>query len=84
MRKSPIVYDEPTFDEVEPELSLYLTLRYQSEGFAKKILQELHTRIDGTDILSVVNDVRVYLCGLAISIANQWLNDTYLKVAHRI
>ncbi len=77
MRKSPIVYDQPTFDDVESELSLYLTLRYKSEGFAKKILHELHARIDGTDILSVVSDVRVYLCSLAISIANQWLNDTF-------
>lgn len=80
MRKSLDFQNQPTFEDVEPELSLYLTLRYKSEGFAKKILQELHQRIDDTDILSLVNDVRIYLCSLAISIANQWLEDFRCKV----
>lgn len=81
MRKSLDFQNQPTFEDVESELSLYLTLRYKSEVFAKKILQELHQRIDDTDILSLVSDVRVYLCSLAISIGNQWLEDWRCKVA---
>lgn len=81
MRKSLDVQHRPTFEDVEPELSFYLTLRFASESFARKIIQEIHKWIDDTDILSLVSDVRIYLCNLAISIGNQLLEDEHGNVA---
>lgn len=71
-----------TFDELEPELSVYLAQRFASKDFANKIIDETRKRLDDGDILSLVGDARVYLCSFAMGIGKQLLEAEYLKTCH--
>lgn len=71
-----------TFDDLEPELSIYLAKRFASKGFADKIVNETRKRLEDGEILSLVGDVRVYLCSFAMGIGKQLLEDEYLKACH--
>lgn len=73
---------QPTFDELEPELSVYLAQRFASKDFANKIIDETRKRLDDGDILSLVGDARVYLCSFAMGIGKQLLEAEYLKTCH--
>ncbi|OZY85591.1 hypothetical protein CBP51_00630 [Cellvibrio mixtus] len=82
MRDSMTQSAQPTFEELVPELSVYLAQRFASNGFAEKIIQEARKRLDDGEILSLVGDVRVYLCSFAMGIGKQLLEDEYLKACH--
>ena len=82
MRNSEVLHTQPTFDDLEPELSVYLAQRFASKGFAEKIIHETRKRMDDGDILSLVGDARVYLCSFAMGIGKQLLEDEYLKTCH--
>ncbi|AQT59598.1 hypothetical protein [Cellvibrio sp. PSBB023] len=82
MRDSMTQSAQLTFDELVPELSVYLAQRFASNGFAEKIIHEARKRLDDGEILSLVGDVRVYLCSFAMGIGKQLLEDEYLKACH--
>ncbi len=82
MRDSMAQSAQPTFEELVPELSVYLAQRFASNGFAEKIIHEARKRLDDGEILSLVGDVRVYLCSFAMGIGKQLLEDEYLKACH--
>lgn len=82
MRNSESSVAQPTFDDLEPELSVYLAQRFASKGFAEKIIHETRKRLDDGDVLSLVGDVRVYLCSFAMGVGKQLLEDEYLKICH--
>jgi len=82
MRNSEGSVAQPTFDDLEPELSVYLAQRFASKGFAEKIIHETRKRLDDGEILSLVGDARVYLCSFAMGIGKQLLEDEYLKTCH--
>lgn len=82
MRDSMVQSIQPTFEELVPELSVYLAQRFASNGFAEKIIHEARKRLDDGEILSLVGDVRVYLCSFAMGIGKQLLEDEYLKACH--
>ncbi len=81
MRNSEVVSTQPTFDELEPELAVYLTQRFASKGFAEKIIHEMRRRLSDGDILSLVGDVRVYLCSFAMNVGKQLLEVEYLQTS---
>ena len=76
------VYAQPTFEDLAPELSVYLAKRFASKGFAEKIINETRKRLDESDILSLVADSRVYLCSFAMGVGKQLLEDEYFKICH--
>ncbi len=82
MRQSMVQSVQPTFEDLVPELSVYLAQRFASKGFAEKIIHETRKRLDDGDILSLVGDVRVYLCSFAMGVGKQLLEDEYLKACH--
>lgn len=82
MHNSTINYAQPTFDDLVPELSVYLAQRFASKGFADKIIHETRKRLDDGEILSLVGDARVYLCSFAMGVGKQLLEDEYLKSCH--
>lgn len=41
-----ITVAQPTFDDLEPELSVYLAQRFASKGFAEKIIHETRKRLE--------------------------------------
>ena len=82
MCNSEVFSAQPTFDELEPELSVYLAQRFASKDFANKIIDEARKRLDDGDILSLVGDARVYLCSFAMGIGKQLLEAEYLKTCH--
>lgn len=75
MRNSEVSLAQPTFDDLEPELSVYLAQHFASKGFAEKIIHETRKRLDDGDILSLVGDARVYLCSFAMGVGKQLLED---------
>lgn len=82
MRNSAVFRAQPTFDDIEPELSVYLAQRFASKGFADKIIHETRKRLADDEALSLVEDARVYVCGLAMGVGKQLLEDEYLKTHH--
>lgn len=82
MRNSMAQSAQLTFEDLVPELSVYLAQRFASKGFADKIIYETRQRLDDGEILSLVGDVRVYLCSFAMGIGKQLLEDEYLKACH--
>lgn len=79
MHNPMVTRAQPTFDDLEAELSIYLTQRFASKGFAEKIIQETRKRLEDGEILSLVGDVRVYLCSFAMAIGQQLLEEKYVK-----
>jgi len=82
MHNSEVCRTQPTFDDLEPELSVYLAQRFASKSFAGKIIHETRKRLDDGEILASVGDARVYLCSFAMGIGKQLLEAEYLKTCH--
>ena len=65
------------FDDYQQELVVYLAQRFGSIAFAERVSGEVRSRLEESDILSVVGNPRVYLSSFGLSLGLQFLQEEF-------